>query len=119
MTLAALLNRPCTIIRRVFEGDLDDYGNEIPTEITVAAVCELQQRQRSEDTDRGEVSATSWLLVLPAGTEIGSGDSIVIDGEVYELDGDPWEARNPRTRQPSHIEATVVRTAGAGQDGAS
>lgn len=117
--LADLLTRSCTIVRRTFEGATDEYGNDVATERTIEAVCEMQQRQRSEDTDRGEVSATRWLLVLPAGTEIGTGDSVVVDGEVYELDGDPWEARNPRTRQASHVEATVVRSAGAGQDGAS
>lgn len=51
-------------------------------------------------------------MILPAGTDVQGDDAVQVDGEVYELVGEPWEARNPRTRQVSHIEATARRTAG-------
>ena len=116
MPLAQLLNRPCTITRRSQSAETDEYGNAVPTEDVAATVCELQQRQRDESADQGEVSDTEWLLVLPAGTAIRTGDSVSIDGEDFELVGDPWSARNPRTGLESHIEATLRRTAGTDEE---
>jgi hypothetical protein len=112
MSLAQLLNRPVTIISRSDSGETDELGNEIPTETAIETVGELQQRQRDEPGAQGEFSETTWLLVLPTGTEIDTGDAVVIDGRIYELVGDPWAARNPRTQTESHVEATVRRAAG-------
>lgn len=117
MTLTALLNRPVTLIARAASGDDDEYGNDKPDETLTATVCELQQRVRDEPDGgqgaAGEISRTDWLLILPAGTPARTGDAAFIDGQIYELVGDPWIARNPRTQQVSHIECTVRRTAGA------
>lgn len=112
MTLTALLNRTCTIIRRSESGSTDELGNEIPDEEAVETVCELQQRNRSEQGNQGEVSSTDWLLILPADTDIGTGDAVVVDEEVYEMVGDPWPARNPRTATESHVEASLRRVVG-------
>lgn len=112
MSLSKLLNRTCTLILRDLSGTVDDYGNPVPSERTITTVCELQQRQRTEPGDQGEVSDTTWLLVLPAGTTIDTGDAVEVAGERYELVGAPWPARNPRTGLESHVEATVRRTAG-------
>lgn len=113
MTLSALLNRSVTLIRRLPSVDTDVYGNEIPGEDLVETVGELQQRRREEPGGAGEVSETDWLLVLPAGTDLRTGDAVEVDGMLYELIGDPWAARNPRTGEESHVEATLRRTAGA------
>jgi hypothetical protein len=118
MTLSELINRDCSITRRTASGSTDDYGNEVATETTVDTVCELQQRNRSEPDAAGEFSDADWMLILPAGTEITTADTVTVDGQDYEVVGDPWPARNPRTREPSHVEATVRRTAGAFDEGA-
>lgn len=112
--LSTLLNRPCTITRRSFGDEVDERGDYIATESAVETVCELQQKQRSEPEDQGELSDTTWLLILPAGTAIDTGDAVTMTdtGEEFEMVGDPWPARNPRTRAESHVEATVRRTAG-------
>lgn len=114
--LSTLLNLPCTLIRRTESGEKDEYRNDIPGEQAIETACELQQKQRSEDDDLGETSDTRWLLILPAETDVATGDAVVIEGLVYEVIGDPWAARNPRTQQHSHVEATVRRTAGAAED---
>lgn len=119
MTLTALLNRPLTLIRRSDEGAVDVYGNPEPTETLVPVVGELQQVRRDEPGDAGESSDTKWMLFLPAGTDVTTGDAVVCDGAVYEVVGDPWEARNPRTGVASHIEASVRRTASASDEGGS
>lgn len=112
MSLTELLNRPMTLVRRSASGDIDESGDEIQTEEQVEVVGELQQQQRDEPGSQGEFSSTKWLLILPAGTAIDTGDQVVCDGQVYEVVGDPWAARNPRTEAEHHVEATLKRTAG-------
>lgn len=116
MSLTALLNRELTLVRRTDEGETDVYGNPAPTEELVPVVGELQQVRRDEPDDNGELSDTNWLLILPAGTAVNTGDALVCDGQLYEVVGDPWQARNPRTGVASHIEATCRRTGSAGDE---
>lgn len=99
-----------TIVRRTAGATIDEFGNLINTEVVEAVVGELQQQRRTEPLAEGELSDTIWMLFLPAGTQLSTGDAIVCDGHIYELVGDPWEARNPRTQTASHVEATVRRT---------
>jgi nucleoid DNA-binding protein len=114
VTLAKLLNTPCTILRRSASGAEDSYGNPIETEEEIETVAEIQQQQRSEAGDAGELSDTAWLGVFPAGTDLRTGDAVRIDGiGGFELVGDPWPARNPRTQQASHVEASLRRTMGS------
>lgn len=113
MPLSTLLNRPCTLLLRETTGTINDDGIEEHDAERYDTVCELQQQQRREPTDQGELSDTTWLLILPAGTMIDTGDAVEIDGELYELVGAPWRVRNPRTTSESHVECTLRRTAGA------
>lgn len=113
MSLVTLLNRPCLLVQRSASGDLDRFGNPKRDETTVATVCELQQQRRTEAGDAGELSDTTWALFLPAGTDVTTADTVIVDGQEYELVGEPWDARNPRTQVMSHIEATCRRTRGA------
>jgi len=113
MTLAQLLNTPVTILRRSASKETDPYGNPIASEEEVETVCEVQQRQRSEAGDAGELSDTQWLGIFPTETDLRTGDAVRVDGiGEFELVGSPWEARNPRTQSPSHVEATMRRTTG-------
>lgn len=110
--LASLLNRSVTIVNRSGGAGTDEYGNAVPDESLVETVGELQQQQRAEPVAEGELSDTRWLLVLPAGTLIGTGDAVIVDGETFEVVGAPWPVRNARTGDEHHVEATVRRTAG-------
>jgi len=110
--ISNLLNRECQIVRRGPSGVEDRYGNEIPTENTVSTVCELQavaQRSGNEPNGYNELSRTKWTIFFPVGTYVDSADTVVVDGEEYELDGDPWPVRNPRTQAASHVEASLIR----------
>jgi hypothetical protein len=79
----------------------------------VDTVCEIQQKARSESAE-GEPASADWLGVFLAGTAIDSDDKVEVDGiGRFEVIGAPCHARNPRTQQPSHIEATLRRTGGA------
>lgn len=113
MSIDALMNRPCGLLRRSPTGERDRFGNPKHDAVLIDTVCELQQRQRAEPGDDSELSDTTWALFLPAGTDVRTGDAIVVDDVTYELVGDPWDARNPRSRAVSHIEATVRLVAAA------
>lgn len=114
--LSQLLNRTVTIAHRpdpADDADVDVYGNAdaTATETTVETVGELQQRQRNEPGDQGELSDTHWLLILPAGTALGTADTVTVGDDDYEVVGDPWPVHNPRTGEEHHLEATLRRTA--------
>lgn len=113
MSLAKLINRSCTISRREPSDAEDEYGNEIPGVTLIDTICELQQRQRSEPGDEDETSDSTWTLFLLPSDALGTGDVVIVAGERYEVTGEPWPARNPRTGVVEHIEATVRRVAGA------
>jgi hypothetical protein len=107
-----LLNRPCQIVHRSPSDTEDDYGNVIADHLVSATVCEFQQDARKEHDGTNDLSESKWRIFLPTGTDITSGDQVVVDGKTYEVDGEPESVRNPRTRTMSHLEVTVVRTAG-------
>lgn len=115
MSIAGQLTRPCTIRHRpVLDEDpeVNEYGDPVPgAPIVVETFCEIQQRQRDEGDDQGELSDTRWLLVLAAGEQIGSADTVVVDGQAFELVGDPWPVWDRLVGAADHIEATVRRTA--------
>lgn len=114
--ISSLITRPCQLVRRAPSGLEDDYGNEIPGETVVSTVCEFQKQTRSgdqEDASRNELAESRWNVFLPAGTDVASGDALIVDGTEYEVDGEPWDVRNPVTGQFSHVEVQVKRVAGA------
>ena len=110
MTLSALLSLPITIVRRSDSDETDELGNIIPGTTDVETVGELQQVRRDEPDDAGELSVTEWRLFLPAGTQITTGDAVIAGGAVYEVIGDAWHTRNPRTSVESHVECSLRQT---------
>lgn len=116
MSLAALMNRPLTIIRRTESEDVDAYGNTVYDEAMVEVVGELQQVRRDEPGGEGETSDTRWSLFLPAGTALSTRDIVLVDDAEYEVVGEPAAWRNPRTQVLSHVEATLRRVASAGDE---
>ena len=116
--LSNLLNRPCQIVRRGPSGVEDGYGNEIAGETVVSTVCELQlaggANVGGEVHGHEETSKTQWRCFFPVSTDIDGTDRVITDAEVYEVDGEPWAVRNPRTQQMSHVESRLVRVSGEG-----
>lgn len=114
MPLPHLLNRTAWVIRRTeSENDTDDYGNPIPDEVQFEVRCEVQQINRTEQPE-GSPASADWTGFFPAGTDLDSSDSVIVEGLAeFELQGEPWAVRNPRTRAMSHVEATLRRVAGS------
>lgn len=114
MSIATLVNRPCVLLYRTEDGGEDAYGNEIPTVSRVEAVCEIQQDRREERGNAGEVSDTRWTGYFLPGVELRTADAVEVEGiGTFELVGDPWPARNPRTQAEQHVEASLRLVRGA------
>jgi hypothetical protein len=106
-----LLTRPATLIERVADPETpDEYGNPGWTETGIDTACELQQVGSSEALGDA-VQVTLWRLFLPAETPARGWDALRLEGDdvLYELEGDPWQVRNPRTGAVSHVEASARR----------
>lgn len=109
--ITGLMRRECKILRRSPTGEVNDYGDEVLAEDEVDAVCELQQQRRLEAADMGEVSDATWIAYLPIGTDLRTGDALVVGGTAYEVIGEPWQA-DSGTAAVHHVEATLRLTAG-------
>lgn len=116
MGLNRMLSTPCTILREAATGKKDRGGNALTEPVEQEVMCALQQRRRTETEDGGEISDTLWDLYLSFGTEIDTGDSVLVGGRRYEVVGEPWSAQEG-SRSMWHVEATVQRTAGADEGG--
>lgn len=106
MSLAILLNRPCTVTHVTQSGAPDEYNNPTDATMVTATVCYIQQRRASEDTTLQDTQREDWMILLPAGTVIDGTDRVTVPDAnlILEVQGPPWPAMNPRTQLVSHIE---------------
>jgi len=82
----------------------DGYGNDVPgapTEIPVLG-CAVAPRDgtgagANEITDARDTVIVGLTLYAPYGTEIRATDRVRVDGELYEVDGQPGAFRSPFT----------------------
>lgn len=104
MSLANLLNQPCTITHQAQTGAVDDYGNPTWETTTTETVCYAEQRRTEEDTLDQSTGTEEWRVLIPAGVTVADQDRLNVDGLALEVYGPPWPVWNPRTRRVSHVE---------------
>lgn len=109
-SITNLFKRSVTIQHHTESGNLDAYGSDISSVEEITVMGELQQHSRDEA--EGTISQTNWMLFLPAKTPIDTNDVVFIEGQTYEVIGDPWQAKNPRTGEIAHVEVSLRRTSG-------
>jgi hypothetical protein len=103
-----MMTRSCTI-RYFAPGPADAQNNPSDTYTEVTTRCALQQRGRQEVDESGQLSVTTWQLILgPTELPPHSVDEVVVEGATYHFRGDSWPAHNTRGAL-DHIEGTVVR----------
>lgn len=107
-TLDHLLTLDADLVRRQPADPLDP-DVELEDVVVGTTRCELQQTTAGEVLE-GRIMATGWRVFLPADVDLAGVDALRVDGELLELDGDPWHVRNPRTSSVHHVEAQVRRT---------
>lgn len=110
MTVAIdhLLTLDGTLLARV-PGDPDEYGDATFQVVSRDVRCELQWGgSREEHEDATQVS--TWRFWLPPdAADLRGWDAIRTEDGVYELNGDPWPVRNPRTGVVHHVEGYATR----------
>lgn len=99
----------------------DPYTNEPGTALSWASPerievpgCGVEVRL-NVDRDGGNYSDPVFLglrIFMPAGTDITARDRVEVRGEVYEVDGIPFEWRNPFTGWTPGVEVLVKRLEG-------
>lgn len=111
MTLSRLLNQPLTI-QKVGISTLDEYGDKIKADLNtpVAVLGYLELTQTVEHLNDRDVTVTNWNAYFPTGTDISKLDYVNFNAQKFQVDGEPWQVYNPRTRAVSHIFCKLVVT---------
>lgn len=89
-----------TLVRRVLSSSRDEYGNDAYTEVSsdvpgvpvwASGMSEITQ---GRDTVISDLTA---FLTLPAGVDVASIDKVRVDGNDYEVVGQPNDFPSPLT----------------------
>lgn len=100
-------------VTRVARTSTPDPAGVLTTTTTITTYRgHLQQSRTREETAGQEVAISDWNLYLEpaAAGNIDDTDRVTVDGLDYEVDGQPWFARNPRTAIVEHVECRLRRT---------
>ncbi|MFF3928280.1 hypothetical protein [Streptomyces hirsutus] len=97
----------------------DVYGNDVPgppVEIPVRG-CAVTPRDGSgvggnENTDARDTVITGLILYAPYGTDIRPTDRVRVDGQLYEVIGQPGSFRSPFTGSTGPVAAALELVTG-------
>lgn len=102
-----------TLRHRVVAGQ-DEQGNDTLsfTEVQVGP-CSIQQSTSGEQTTFSDQVTTSVMVFMPSGTDVGYLDAMIIDGDEYEITGDPEKWKSPFSGHTSPVRVTGQLVKGA------
>ena len=109
------MSAPVIVRVRSAPGGVDEYGDPISgtdsrTTLTGAFVA---PRESSEITNRGRAGVIVGLtLFAPYDTDLTYTDQIEVDGDLYDIEGEPGRWRNPFTDWEAGMQVALVRAAG-------
>lgn len=108
MSILRLMNQPLTITK-IDGSAVDAYGNQTAASLgtPTAAFGYLEQSTTTEFLNDRDVIVSQWQVFFPADTVIGAYDRVSFNGQVFEVDGAPWQVYNPRAHSVSHIQARL------------
>jgi hypothetical protein len=109
MSLTRLLNQSL-LLHKNSGATKDEYGNTLATDYgsPTTVLGYLEQTQSVENLNDRDTIVTGWKAWLPAGTNINAFDRIGFNGQLFEVDGAPWQVFNPRVASVSHIECNLT-----------
>ena len=113
MSLARLMSQPLTV-QAMGPTTQDVYGDWIPGAVgaPVAALGYLEQSTTVEFVLNRDTTVTTWKAYLPASVAITPLSIINFQAQVFQVDGEPWDVWNPRTKAVDHIECKLIVVAG-------
>lgn len=108
MSLAKLLNQPLALHKNS-TAVKDVYGNTVASDLgsPVTVYGYLEQAESVETLADRDVVVSGWVLYLPEGTDVNAYDRIGFNGQIFEVDGSPWQVYNPRVGSVSHVQAKL------------
>lgn len=109
MSLARLMSQPLTVQTMGAVGH-DAYGDEIPGAVGAPVPClgYLEQTTSVEFQVNRDTTITTWKAYLPASLAITPLSLINFQAQVFQVDGEPWDVWNPRTKTVDHHECKLV-----------
>ena len=113
MSLARLMSQPLTV-QAMGPTTQDVYGDWIPGAVgaPVAVSGYLEQATTVEFVLNRDTTITTWKAFLPVGTVVTPLSLVNYDAQVFQVDGAPFNAFNPRTKSVSHIECKLIVVTG-------
>ncbi len=113
MSLARLMSQPLTV-QAMGSTTQDAYGDWIPGAVgaPVAVSGYLEQSSSVEFVLNRDTTVTTWKAYLPAATVITPLSLVNFQAQVFQVDGEPWDVWNPRTKAVDHIECKLIVVAG-------
>ena len=103
------------VIRHASPGGRDAHGDPVPgtaTDVEIAGAF-VAPRESVDVNDVARVGVVVGLtLYLPYGTDIDHGDQVLVDDELYEVDGDAGDWLQPMTGWQAGTTVALKRAAG-------
>lgn len=108
--VTATIQTPGTI-EDPYSGELiESWDNPVET---VVSGCVLAPRQSNEPLVVGRAPVyIGLMLYAPYGTQVNARSRIVIESEVYEVEGQPFQWDNPFTGTKAGVEIPIRRVDG-------
>lgn len=106
---------PLIVRVRSTPGGVDEYGDPIEGTVTrqVLDGAFTAPRESDEITNRGRAGVIVGLtLFAPYSTDLRHTDQVEVDGELFEIEGEPGRWRNPMTGREAGIQVALRRAQG-------
>lgn len=100
-----------TLVTRAVTGR-DVYGNDVYGETTTTVVGAFAPGGSSEQVQGQDTVTTQPTAYLPSGTDPTAIDALEVDGQRYEVDGDPQSWQSPYTGWAPGVAVRLQRVTG-------
>jgi hypothetical protein len=101
------------IIRRTLQAEPDVRGNDVYVESRIEVRgCSVQSGATSEIVQGTELVSSDVVVYMPSGTDLYPVDALEIDGERYEIQGQPGSNQSPFTGSIGPVEVRANRQTG-------
>ena len=103
-----------TTVRNRFVNGQDEFGNDTYSYTeSVVGPCSVQQASSRETITATDQVATGMIVFMPFGTKISYLDSVIIDGNEYEVTGEPEAWTSPFSGHVAPIRVQCMLVKGA------
>lgn len=101
-----------TLVRRTKGTVTDAFGNDTWAEVAVTVPGIFVPGGSTEQIQGQDLLVTQPTVYLPAGTDVGYLDAVIVAGDRYDVDGSPNAYVNPFTGWAPGIEVRLRRATG-------